>query len=297
MDGTPPEDLLNKVRSLEEGDSHLNQELPTLEIQMARSISPQYSRFSQKMKFSRGRRLLPALNFSDQQCLNILQSIGQAVYIFDLDGRITYWNRAAGILFGYSAAEALGQDALELLADPQAYVVGGNLVQRLTSGESWTGQFPVKNKMGETFTAFTTNKPFHDDDGTFIGFLCVSTDIYPFQNERVPMFDVDEQSEPDLTVGQCTTDVTDQLGFDPQQPQRNAIASKFSTLAFEVRNRVKSRFSAGKDNWKYKAGRADQSYHSEDGNSSGASSPSGVMPPSPFSVLTKIKDKFHKISR
>lgn len=41
---------------------------------------------------------------------------------------------------------------------------------------SWTGQFPVKNKMGESFSAIVTNTPFYDDDsGTFIGvgYLCV----------------------------------------------------------------------------------------------------------------------------
>ena len=67
--------------------------------------------------------------------------------------------------------------------------------------------------------------------------------------------------------------------------------------ACKVSNRVKSRFNAGKDNWDYKAGRGDQSGHSEDVSSSGASSPTGHVPPSPFSVFTKIKDKFHKNSR
>lgn len=32
-----------------------------------------------------------SVNFTDRQYLNILQSMGQSVYIFDLDGRIIYW--------------------------------------------------------------------------------------------------------------------------------------------------------------------------------------------------------------
>lgn len=32
-----------------------------------------------------------AVNFTDRQYLNILQSIGQSVHIFDLDGHIIYW--------------------------------------------------------------------------------------------------------------------------------------------------------------------------------------------------------------
>lgn len=32
-----------------------------------------------------------ATNFADKQSLNILQSLGQSVHIFDLNGRIIYW--------------------------------------------------------------------------------------------------------------------------------------------------------------------------------------------------------------
>lgn len=32
-----------------------------------------------------------ALNFTDRQYLNILQSMGQSVHILDLDGRLIYW--------------------------------------------------------------------------------------------------------------------------------------------------------------------------------------------------------------
>ena len=32
-----------------------------------------------------------AVNFTDRQYLNILQSMGQSVHIFDLNGRIIYW--------------------------------------------------------------------------------------------------------------------------------------------------------------------------------------------------------------
>lgn len=38
-----------------------------------------------------GNRGPSAVNFTDRQYLNILQSMGQAVHIFDLGGRIIYW--------------------------------------------------------------------------------------------------------------------------------------------------------------------------------------------------------------
>lgn len=38
-----------------------------------------------------GRRGPSAVNFTDRQYLNILQSMGQSVHILDLNGRIIYW--------------------------------------------------------------------------------------------------------------------------------------------------------------------------------------------------------------
>ncbi|KAL0376351.1 UNVERIFIED_CONTAM: Phytochrome B [Sesamum calycinum] len=85
-----------------------------------------------------------AVRFTDKQYLNILQAMGQAVHIFEPNCRIIYWNRTAENLYGYSAAEALGQDAIELLIDSQDFAVASNIVDRVTTGENWTGQFPVK---------------------------------------------------------------------------------------------------------------------------------------------------------
>ncbi|XP_004295074.1 PREDICTED: uncharacterized protein LOC101305737 [Fragaria vesca subsp. vesca] len=312
MDDTPPaEELLNKFQLLEEGQEHRKQELPTLfirdysysyaelENQRAFSVLPQYSRFFSKSRISSGSQLPSTLNFSNHQCLNILQSMGQSVYIFDLNCRIIYWNKAAGDIFGYSLAEALGQNVVELVADPQAFAVGHSIAQRLTMGESWTGQFPVRSKMGESFSIFTTNTPFcDDDDGNFIGVISVSSKVHPFQENRVHLLGVDELPEPDSIFGPCNT-VATQLGFDPQQPLQNTTASTLTTLAAKVSNKVKTKFGVGKGNWDCITGKGDnpQCDHSEDGNLSAASSPRGTITPSPFAILSKIKDKFHKNSR
>ncbi|KAL0006607.1 hypothetical protein SO802_008109 [Lithocarpus litseifolius] len=123
--------------------------------------------------------------------------------------------------------EALGQDAVELLIDPQNYAVGNNIVHRVSMGESWTGQIPVKNKMGETFLAVATNTPFYDDDGTLVGIICVSSDSRPFQEMRVPLTGV-KHSEPDSSCGRPRSGVsiTNKLGLDPQQPLQSASTGK-----------------------------------------------------------------------
>ncbi|KAF9607078.1 hypothetical protein IFM89_031079 [Coptis chinensis] len=49
--------------------------------------------------------------------------------------------------------------------------VANSIIQRLIMGESWTGKFPMKNKLGERFVAVTTNTPFCDDDGSLVGIM------------------------------------------------------------------------------------------------------------------------------
>lgn len=145
-------------------------------------------------------------------------------------------NRTAEKLYGYSAEEALGQQAIELLSDVQDYAVANSIVDRVSMGESWTGQFPVKNKMGERFIAIATNTPFYDDDGTLIGIICVSSDSRPFQEIRVSMSN-ERQSEADVSYSRprsSSSIASAKLGLDPQQPIQVAIASKISNLVSSI---------------------------------------------------------------
>ncbi|KAK6160987.1 hypothetical protein DH2020_004368 [Rehmannia glutinosa] len=238
-----------------------------------------------------------AVKFTDKQYLNILQSMGQSVHIFDLNCRIIYWNRTAENLYGYSAAEALGQDAIELLTDPRDFGVANNIVHRVTMGESWTGQFPVKNKRGERFLAIATNTPFYDDDGTLVGIICVSNDSKPFQ-EAKSVISVSKDSENNSSLSRNRSIASSALGLDPQQPLQAAIASKITNLASKVSNKVKSKMRPTENYSDHEGGSGDSHHsdrgfsdaamsdHREDAASSGASTPRGDIHPTPFGVFS-----------
>ncbi|KAG6664181.1 hypothetical protein CIPAW_02G074800 [Carya illinoinensis] len=231
--------------------------------------------------------------------------MGQSVHIFDLNGRIIYWNRTAENLYGYSAAEALGQDAIELLIEPQNFSMANNVVHRVSMGESWTGQIPVKNKMGDRFSAVSTNTPFYDDDGTLVGIICVSSDSRSFQEMRVEPSGV-KNSEPDSSFSRPRSGltITNKLGLDPQQPLQVAITSKISNLASKVSNKVKSRIRAGENSMEREGGSVDSHHsdhgssdaifadHREDATSSGASTPRGDLAPSPFGAFSHGEEKY-----
>ncbi|KAH0733822.1 hypothetical protein KY285_009529 [Solanum tuberosum] len=239
-----------------------------------------------------------AVKFTDRQYLNILQSMGQAVHILDLNGQIIYWNRTAEKLYGYSAAEALGNDLIELLTDARDHDAANNIVQRVIRGESWTGQFPIKNKQGERFLVVATDTPFYDDDGTLLGVICISSDMRPFQESGLMSMGV-KQLEAD-TRFRARTLTSSKLGLDPQQPLQAAIASKISNFASKVSNKVKSKIKTGESSMFREGGSGDSHYsdhafsdaalsdHREDANSSGASTPRGDVHPSPFGVFSNL---------
>ncbi|KAF9593490.1 hypothetical protein IFM89_023602 [Coptis chinensis] len=229
----------------------------------------------------------PAVSLSDRQYWNILQSMGQSVHIFDLSGRILYWNRTAENLYGYSTSEALGQDATELLTDTQDFDVANNIIQRITMGESWTGKFPVKNKLGERFVAVTTNTPFYDDDGSLVGIICVSSDSRRFLEMQIPILG-SKCSDVDSSFGRPRSGPTTKFGIIPEQSLQVA-ASRISNLASKVTNKVRSKIRTGENGMQHEAGSGD-SQHSdhgfsdvvlsdprEDANSSGASTPRGEV--------------------
>ncbi|KAL8216789.1 hypothetical protein R6Q57_023626 [Mikania cordata] len=221
-----------------------------------------------------------AVKLTETHYLNILQSIGQAVHIFDLNGHIIYWNHTAEDLYGYTAAEALGRSPNELLVEPEDYLLADAILKKTIKGECWSGLFPIRNNRGEKFVVMVTNTPFRDENGTLIGVICVSSDTRPYR-EMTPVGNV---SAPRRIASA-------KLGLDPQQPLQTAIASKISSLASKVSNKVKSKLKTGENFTDHDGGSGNGHYsendvnapdHKEDGYSSGASTPRGDLPQSPF---------------
>ncbi|CAG7890840.1 unnamed protein product [Brassica rapa] len=257
--------------------------------------------------------------FTDKQYLNILQSMAQAVHAFDLNMRIIFWNAMAEKLYGYSAAEALGENPINVIADDRDAAFAMNIARRCVRGESWTGEFPVKSKSGERFSAVTTCSPFYDDDGTLIGIICITSNTAPYLNPRISLAKLKaEEGETSFVPARNSfasklgldskEAVISKLGLDSDQPIQTAIASKISNLASKVSNKVRSKMRAGESSSAtLSEGGSGDSHHSDHGGvfgathsdhrddaaSSGASTPRGDFVQSPFGVFTCNEEKFH----
>ncbi|MGW2628702.1 SpoIIE family protein phosphatase [Streptomyces chattanoogensis] len=96
----------------------------------------------------------------------LLDVLGVAAVMLDADGRITLWSPQAEDLFGWTAEEALGRLAAQLLVDPRHFdLVLGLFSEVMAGGESWAGVFPVVHKDGTTRLVEFRNMRLQDERG------------------------------------------------------------------------------------------------------------------------------------
>lgn len=161
--------------------------------------------------------------------------MGQAVYIFNLSAEVTYWNRRAELLYGYSESEALGRNILELVVGKKNQDDALKIVERLMMGEHWNGRFPLVKKSGEMFTAFVTNSPLYDDDGIQVGVIGVTNDSRPFAGPTTMEDDEHSISGEFRYIGSSNA----KRGYHPAR--QNPVISSISNLASKVSSKVLSR--------------------------------------------------------
>jgi PAS domain S-box-containing protein len=143
-------------------------------------------------------------------------------------------NRYAEHMYGYSASEAVGQDAVELLVHPDDAAAANTIIGNIFMGKCWRGKFPVKNKSGERFIIVANNTPLYDDDGSLVGLICLSVDTRtveeiigpstsgkPYTNSVKPCFQVNDRPK-------CGS--LNKNPFDSQQSAQPSITSKITTL-------------------------------------------------------------------
>ncbi|WP_407548135.1 SpoIIE family protein phosphatase [Streptomyces sp. Pv4-95] len=96
----------------------------------------------------------------------LLDVLGVAAVMLDAEGRIALWSPQAEQLFGWTAQEALGRPAAQLLVGPEHLDQVLSLFSRVMSeGKSWAGVFPVQHKDGSTRLVEFRNMRLQDEGG------------------------------------------------------------------------------------------------------------------------------------
>jgi len=107
----------------------------------------------------------------------ILRSVGDAIVMFGLEKQIQYVNEAFTALTGYTAEEALGQQASLLMGEGMSEQDQQSLQLALAKGEVWQGEVTHRRKDGRTYDAALTIAPMHDADGNLAGYVSSHQDI------------------------------------------------------------------------------------------------------------------------
>jgi len=110
----------------------------------------------------------------------IVDSSDDAIISKDLNGIITSWNKSAERIFGYTAAEAIGQPVAMLLIPADRQDEEPEILARLRRGER-VEHFETKRKRkdGTLLDISLTISPVRDPNGTIIGASKVARDISP----------------------------------------------------------------------------------------------------------------------
>lgn len=107
----------------------------------------------------------------------MLDAVGDAVMATDPSGRIIYWNAGAERLYGWTRDEVLGRDVVDVTPSELARDEARAIMERLCRGESWVGEFQVRDKAGRSFTARVSDSPVFDERGELIAIIGVSADV------------------------------------------------------------------------------------------------------------------------
>jgi PAS domain S-box-containing protein len=107
----------------------------------------------------------------------MLDAVGDAVIVTDLEGRITSWNRGAELLYGWSSSEAVGRNVLDVTPSDLSRAQAEQVFEHLARGQSWQGQFVVRRRDGTPFVARVIDSPLLDASGKLIGIVGVSQDV------------------------------------------------------------------------------------------------------------------------
>jgi len=108
---------------------------------------------------------------------SVTQQVSDSTIVTDRNFKITYMNKAAQDLLGYSAEEALGKGLDLFNAEPVPEGVIQNIFQTVASGKVWSATVPKRRKDGNIITCESRVSPLYDEKGQVSSFIDVQRDV------------------------------------------------------------------------------------------------------------------------
>lgn len=126
---------------------------------------------------------------------DLINNVGQAVIATDLQGTVIYWNNAAEKIYGWPSSEAIGQSIIDLTPAQHSNEQTIDIMQKLSMGQAWAGEFLVKRKDGTSFPAFVTDTPMIGSNGKLTGIIGISSDVTERRRAELELISAKEKAE------------------------------------------------------------------------------------------------------
>jgi PAS domain S-box-containing protein len=107
---------------------------------------------------------------------SLLEKARDAILVYDLDFRLSYWNKSAERVYGWTAHEALGQDVRDLLYQHHREQFQAAHLLLLKDGE-WMGELNQTSRAGRSIVGESRWTLVRSDSGQLSSVLSITTDI------------------------------------------------------------------------------------------------------------------------
>ena len=107
----------------------------------------------------------------------VLAQTGEAVIVKDLNAVVTFWNREATSLYGFSEEEAIGKTLRKLHAADMPDADYARLLERIRAGKPTSSTTERRKKSGESVRVSLKTTPLLDAEGKLIGEITVARDV------------------------------------------------------------------------------------------------------------------------
>lgn len=152
-----------------------------------------------------GKQAMERVSFQSR----LLDAVQQAMIAVDTQGHITFWNRAAEIMFRCPASAMLGKSLAEVTRAHVASHYPVMILQRLAAGETWSGELRIRRKRRSYIDAYVTTSRIEDAEHALTGYIGVIVDISERRKAEAVVANRARQQAAVAALGQRTLRRTD----------------------------------------------------------------------------------------
>ncbi len=108
---------------------------------------------------------------------SVTQQVSDSTIVFSPDNKITYMNKAAQDLLGYSLEEVLGENLDFFNVKPIGKSLAQEILQTASSGKRWVGVMGKRRKDSSTFIGECNISALYDQQGQITSYIDVMHDV------------------------------------------------------------------------------------------------------------------------